>query len=94
MDSDGLMGPQGKARGLKGALDKVMEIIDELQEDITKHRIIIGHSDDLKTAQMLRERVEAKYGKDLQIEMVEVNPTAGSHCGPDGVGICFHGKHR
>lgn len=94
MDSDGLMGPQGKARGLKGALDKVMEIIDELQEDITKHRIIIGHTDDLKTAQMLRERIEAKYGSDLQIEMVVVNPTAGSHCGPDGVGVCFHGKHR
>jgi fatty acid-binding protein DegV len=25
---------------------------------------------------------------------VDVNPTAGSHCGPNGVGVCFHAKNR
>ncbi len=94
MDSDGLMNPIGKARGLNGAITKIMEIVDELQDDITKHRVIIGHSDCLDTAKMLGDKLQAKYGKDLEIEYVEVNPTAGSHCGPDGVGVCFHAKHR
>ena len=34
------------------------------------------------------------YGDDLNIETVFVNPTTGGHCGPNGVGICFHAKHR
>ena len=35
-----------------------------------------------------------KYGDDLNIETVFVNPTTGGHCGPNGVGICFHAIHR
>lgn len=94
MDSDGLMSATGKARGLKGAIDKLMEITDELQENIMGHRVIIGHSDDFETAKMIEQRLIEKFGKKLKIEFVVVNPTAGSHCGPDGVGVCFHGKHR
>ena len=39
---------------------------------------------------MLKERL----GEDLQIEFAVVNPTAGSHCGPDTIGVSFHAKHR
>lgn len=94
MDSDGLMCPKYKARGLKGAIDKLMEIIDELQDNITDHRIIIGHSDALETAKLVEKRLFEKFGNELKIEIVDVNPTAGSHCGPDGVGVCFHAKNR
>ena len=37
---------------------------------------------------------KAKYGNNLNIDYVIVNPTAGAHCGPDCVGIAFHAKHR
>ena len=37
--------------------------------------------------------IEEKYGKQ-DIVYVDVNPTAGSHCGPNGVGVCFHAKSR
>ncbi len=94
MDSDGLMAPKGKARGLNGAVNKLMEIVDELQDDIMSHRVIIGHSDAMETVQIVKQKLIEKFGKELKIEIVDVNPTAGSHCGPDGVGICFHGKHR
>ena len=30
----------------------------------------------------------------LNIEYVVVNPTAGSHCGPDTVGIAFYAKSK
>jgi len=39
---------------------------------------------------MIRER----FGDDFPIEYVVCNPTAGSHAGPNGVGVCFHAKHR
>ena len=43
----------------------------------------------------LKEKaLKEEYGEDLQTEIVVVNPTAGSHCGPDTVGICFHAIHR
>jgi len=37
--------------------------------------------------------IEERFGKQ-NIEYVDVNPTAGSHCGPNGVGVCFHAIHR
>ena len=35
-----------------------------------------------------------RFGDDLKIETVTTNPTAGSHCGPNGVGVSFHAKRR
>ena len=35
-----------------------------------------------------------KYGDKLNVVFVDVNPTAGAHCGHDGVGISFHAMHR
>ena len=31
---------------------------------------------------------------DLDVDVVDVNPTIGGHCGPDAVGIAFHAKGR
>ena len=38
--------------------------------------------------------IKEKVNKPLNIEIAVVNPTAGSHCGPDTVGISFHALHR
>ena len=83
-----------KARGLKGTLEKIVGYVETLQEDIKNHRVIVGHSDAPETAKLLADKLKEKLGDDLNIEFVEVNPTAGSHCGPDGVGVCFHAKRR
>ena len=40
------------------------------------------------------DAIKEKYGDDLNCEIYVVNPTAGSHCGPDTVGISFHAIHR
>ena len=41
-----------------------------------------------------KANVSKDYQNELNIEYVVVNPTAGSHCGPDTVGISFHAIHR
>ena len=94
MGSDGMMASVSKARGKNGVIDKIMEYVEDLQENIEDHRIVIGHSDCQETAEILGERIKARFGESVRLEYVVVNPTAGSHCGPDGVGISFHAKHR
>ena len=94
MNSDGKMGSVAKAKGKKATLKKIFEYVDELQEDIKEHRVIVGHSDALPLAEQMIAILKEKYGEDLNCEIAVVNPTAGSHCGPDTVGISFHAKHR
>ena len=83
----------GTAKGRPKALEFLVDKMAELGDDIQAHRICIGHSDALPIAQELGRMIEERFGPQ-RIEYVDVNPTAGSHCGPNGVGVCFHAKHR
>lgn len=94
MNSEGVMDSISKARGKVGALNKVMEYVNNLQEDIDKHRVIIGHADAYELALEIEECIKKQFGEGIETEIVVVNPTAGSHCGPNTVGVCFHAKHR
>lgn len=94
MNSDGVMQSISKAKGRRGAMKAVLEYVDSLQEDIKSHRVVIGHADAYELAEELEERLKERYGEDLNTEIVVVNPTAGSHCGPNTVGVSFHAKHR
>ncbi len=94
MGKDGMMTSIDKARGKKATLEKIMQYVDVLQDAIKSHRVIIGHTDALETAQLLGDMMKKKYGDDLRLEYVVTNPTAGSHCGPNGVGISFHAIER
>lgn len=94
MDQNGVMTNIGKERGRIKATNKLIETFDELNLDPFNHRIIIGHTDALDLAQNLGNLLQKKYQNKLNIEYIVVNPTAGSHCGPDTIGICFYAKHR
>lgn len=94
MNSDGIMDSIDKAKGIKGAMDKIVSYVLDLQEDIFNHRVIIAHSDNVERAEELAARLKAELGENLPIEFAVVNPTAGSHCGPGNIGVSFHAKHR
>ena len=94
MTSEGIMQSISKAKGRRSAMRKILEYVEELQENIKDHRVIIGHADSYDLAQDLETELKKAYGDDLNTEIVAVNPTAGSHCGPNTVGVCFHAKHR
>lgn len=94
ISQEGVMDSVAKARGRKGASDKLLEYVRTLQEDIKNHRVIIGHTDAIDLAKELEVALKSEYGEDLNTKIVVVNPTAGSHCGPNTVGISFHAKHR
>lgn len=94
MSDEGKMVSIGKERGRTKALERLLSYVEELGDDIKNHYIFIGHSDCADIAEELGAMMKEKFGDDLKIEYSVVNPTAGSHCGPDGVGVCFHAKHR
>jgi DegV family protein with EDD domain len=93
MSQEGKMVSVGTAKGRQNAIQYLVDKVGELGDEIEKHRICIGHTDAPEIAHTVGEMIEAKYGKQ-DIVYVYVNPTAGSHCGPNGVGVCFHAKHR
>lgn len=94
MSQEGKMVNVAKVKGRLKALQTLVKYIEDLGDDIENHRIIIGHTDAEEIAKLLEEMIKEKFGNNLRIEYAIVNPTAGSHCGPDGVGVSFHCKHR
>lgn len=94
MSPEGKMESLSKERGRARALARLVSYMEESGEDIEKHRVIIGHTDAPELVEELKGMIEEKFGKNLKIEVVCTNPTAGCHCGPNGVGVCFHSKHR
>lgn len=94
MDSDGVMKTKAKCRGRAQSLNKLLDYVDELQEDMREHRVIIAHADCEDIANELADLFRKRFGDDIKLEFDVVNPTAGSHCGPNTIGISFHAKHR
>ena len=94
MNDEGKMVSIGKERGRANAMDRLVKTVEELGDDIKNHRFIVGHTDAPELASELCDMLHAKFGNDLQIETVVTNPTAGSHCGPNGVGVSFHATRR
>ena len=94
VSSAGQMVSIDKGRGRQAALRKILDYVLKLQDHIEEHRVIIGHSDALPLAEEMAEMLQKEFNHTLNIEFVEVNPTIGGHCGPDCIGVCFHGIHR
>lgn len=94
MNEEGKMVSVGKERGRARAVERLVKYVEELGDDVKNHRIVIGNADAKELADEVAALLRQKFGDDLNIEFVEVNPTAGSHCGPDTVGVTFHAIHR
>ena len=91
---DGKMATKDKCRGRKQTLQKLLNYVIDLEEDIKNHRVVIAHTDALDIAEEFGKMMKDHFGQDLEIEYEVVNPTAGSHCGPNAMGVTFHAKHR
>ena len=94
IDTDGKMKTKDKCRGRKQALQTLLNYVIDLEEDIKEHRVVIAHTDALPIAEEFGNMMKGYFGQDLEIEYEVVNPTAGSHCGPNAMGVTFHAKHR
>ena len=94
MSQEGKMVSCGKEKGRPKAMERLVQQVADLGEDFKSHRFVIGHTDAPELAQEVGRMIRARFGDDFPIEYVVATPTAGSHAGPNGVGVCFHAKHR
>ena len=94
ISQEGQMVSIAKAIGRKKALAKIIEYVDTLQDDIKSHRVVIANTDFDAGVEIIEKALNEKFGDDLNYEIIDVNPTAGSHCGPNCIGVCFHAIHR
>ena len=94
INDKGIMGSIGKLTGQGNALKAHIRYVEDLGDDIKNHVFVVGHTDAPLLVKKLTTMLKEKFGEDLNIEKVVVNPTAGAHSGPDGVAVSFHAKHR
>ncbi len=94
INDKGIMGSIGKVTGQGNALKALIRYVEDLGDDIKNHVFVVGHTDAPLLVKKLTTMLKEKFGEDLNIEKVVVNPTAGAHSGPDGVAVSFHAKHR
>lgn len=94
MKENGKMESIDKAVGRKKALDKILNYVVTLEDHIKDYPVYVAHCDAIHLANELCAMLKSHFGEDLKIEIIDVNPTAGSHCGPDTVGVTFHSKKR
>ncbi len=94
LDDAGKMVSIGKETGRTKAIARLVQYVEDLGDDVKAHRVVIGHSDCPDIALEAERQLKARFGADLRVVTTVVNPTIGSHCGPNGLGICFHAIHR
>lgn len=94
ISSEGKMVSIGKAKGRRKALEKILQYVVELEEDIKSYPVVVAHGDAPELVKEFVAMLHKQFGDDLNVEVIDINPTAGSHCGPDTLGVTFHAKHR
>lgn len=96
MNDEGKMVPVGKVKGRRNAVLKLADYVEELGIEFDEHDIVLGHCDAIHLAEELKAELVNRLGKKhkLTFEIIDVNPTAGAHCGPDTLGVTFRAKHR
>ena len=81
-------------RGRRKAIEKLADLIVERGEKYEEHRVVIGNTDAPELVAEMREVLKERFGNKLNLVEVVTNPTAGSHCGPNGLGLSFRVSSR
>jgi fatty acid-binding protein DegV len=94
MNEEGKMVALGKEKGRVKAMERLISYMEELGDDIKSHHVLIASCDAKDMADEMIVMMKEKFGDDLNVEYMDVNPTIGAHCGPNAAGICFHAKRK
>ena len=87
---EGKIFPLDKARGKKGLIKRLIEILEESGEDIKNKRIGISYSKDIEVAKELECELNKKGINNILIS--EIGAVIGSHVGPGTIALFFFGK--
>lgn len=77
-----------KARGMKKALKRIVEIMQEQGVDLKNQKVKIGHADNQENLREFEDAIEEVYGK-YEVEEFEIGCVIGVYCGPGTVVIHY-----
>jgi len=92
IDSEGKLKVADKIRGKQKALRQVTERVDETIDETTG-TVMIGHGDDLATAEKLGAMIKEAH-PDFRIIYCEIGPIIGAHVGAGMIAAAYVGKER
>ncbi len=93
VDEEGKLRVVKKIRGRHKAMAAQVECIAKTWSPEISKSVVIGHGDDLKAAEELKEYVENKL-PDAEIYISDIGPIIGAHTGPWVMVLAFWGTSR
>lgn len=93
VDEEGKLRVVKKIRGRHKAMVAQVECIAKTWSPEISKSVVIGHGDDLKAAEELKEYVENKL-PDAEIYISDIGPIIGAHTGPGVMVLAFWGTSR
>lgn len=93
VDEEGKLQVVKKIRGRHKAMAAQVECIAKTWSPEISKSVVIGHGDDLKAAEELKEYVENKL-PDAEIYISDIGPIIGAHTGPGVMVLAFWGTSR
>lgn len=93
VDEEGKLRVVKKIRGRHKAMAAQVECIVKTWSPEISKSVVIGHGDDLKAAEELKEYVENKL-PDAEIYISDIGPIIGAHTGPGVMVLAFWGTGR
>ncbi len=94
ISNEGKMVSIDKAIGRKKVIAKLLDYVIKKEDHIKDYPVLIAHADAWELVHEFEAMLKAQFGDDIKYEIIDVNPTAGCHCGPDVIGVGFHCKER
>ena len=91
---EGKMVSIDKAIGRKKVLEKILQYMIDLGDHVADYPITVAHGDAMYLVDEFTALLKKQFGENLEIRVIDINPTAGAHCGPDTLGVAFHAIHR
>lgn len=92
---DGVLFPNGKVRGTKKAIAKILEITKEhVGEHANDYHYLIAHADNIEYANIIKEGIENSLGITTPENFCFIGATIGVYTGPDVGGICLIKKYE
>jgi DegV family protein with EDD domain len=88
MDAEGKIVPFSKARGHRGARNKLIELMENLGSDLSKQTVGICHSTCPDDAEYLRGTVKERFHVP-EVIIGEIGPVIGSHVGAGTFSVFF-----
>lgn len=88
MDDDGFIMPYDKARGMKGAQHKLINIMEKNGTDLANQTVGICHSVVPEIAEYLRKTIQEKFGV-REVIIGDIGPVIGSHVGAGTFSVFF-----